>query len=281
MPVSTLLYACLAMVAFAANSLLCRMALVETDIGPASFTLVRLLSGAVVLGLLIQMKGHHPAKQGSWAGAIALFCYAAGFSFAYQSVTTGTGALLLFGAVQISMISIGYFRGERFSFIQTAGFVVAFAGLVYLVLPGITAPPLPAALLMITAGISWGVYSLLGKGVASPLLMTAGNFVRTTPFIVALFIFVDEPLSLSETTIRYGIIYGVLSGAIASGLGYALWYAVLPKIAATNAATLQLSVPVIAILMGWVFLSESLNTRIIIASAAIIGGIVLVIRKWR
>ncbi len=277
MPASTFLFACLAMVAFAANSLLCRMALVETDIGPASFTFVRLVSGAVVLSLLIQIRGHHPAKQGSWTGAFALFCYAAGFSFAYQHVTTGTGALLLFGAVQITMIGVGFLRGERFSVPQTTGFIIAFCGLVYLVLPGVTAPPLLSASLMILAGISWGVYSILGKGVASPLLMTAGNFVRTTPLAVALFLLMAEPLSLSEP----GIIYGVLSGAIASGLGYALWYAVLPRLQATNAATLQLSVPVIATFMGWMFLSENITLRVVIASLAIIGGIVLVIRPVR
>lgn len=273
----TFVYAAIAMVAFAANSLLCRMALVETDIGPASFTLVRLFSGAVVLSLLVKFNGQHPFKQGSWTGALALFCYAAGFSFAYQDVTTGTGALLLFGAVQITMISIGFVRGERFCGIQTSGFIVAFAGLVYLCLPGVTAPPLLAALLMILAGACWGIYSILGKGVQAPLLMTAGNFVRTVPFAVVLFLLFSESLSLADP----GLLYGVLSGAIASGLGYAIWYAVLPNIAATNAATLQLSVPVIATFMGWVFLAETLSMRIGIASLAIIGGIILVIRKSR
>ena len=277
MPASTYLFACLAMLAFAANSLLCRMALVETEIGPATFTLVRLLSGAVILSLLIQFKSHHPARQGSWTGAFALFCYAAGFSFAYQHVTTGTGALLLFGAVQITMIGVGFMRGERFSIAQTTGFLVAFCGLIYLVLPGVAAPPLISASLMILAGVSWGIYSILGKGVASPLLMTAGNFVRTTPFAVLLFLLMSESFSLSDP----GIIYGVLSGAIASGLGYALWYAVLPRRQATNAATLQLSVPVIATFMGWMFLAENITLRVVIASLAIIGGIVLVIRPRR
>ena len=277
MPVSTYLFACLAMIAFAANSLLCRMALVETDIGPATFTFVRLLSGALILSLFIQFKGHKPARQGSWVGAIALFCYAAGFSFAYQHVTTGKGALLLFGAVQITMIGIGFFRGERFSMAQSAGFLIAFCGLVYLVLPGVTAPPLVSASLMILAGVSWGVYSILGKGVAAPLLMTSGNFLRTTPFAVVLFLVMAEPFSMSDP----GIIYGVLSGAIASGLGYALWYFVLPELKATNAATLQLSVPVIATFMGWLFLNETITIRILLASLAIIGGIVLVIKSKR
>lgn len=277
MPSSTVLFACLAMVAFAANSLLCRMALVETDIGPASFTLVRLLSGAVVLSLLVQFKGSKPWQQGSWSGALALFIYAAGFSFAYLHMSTGTGALLLFGAVQITMIGIGFARGERFTVTQSAGFVFAFFGLVYLVLPGVSAPPLMSASLMIVAGIGWGVYSVLGKGVASPLLMTGGNFLRTTPMAIVLFLMISEPLSFTDP----GIIYGILSGAIASGLGYALWYAVLPKLAATNAATLQLSVPVIATFMGWLFLAEAITFRIIIASLAIIGGIVLVMKKRR
>ncbi|MBU3022804.1 DMT family transporter [Aestuariibacter sp. A3R04] len=272
---STLLYIAAAMVAFAANSLLCRMALSETNIDPASFTFIRLLSGAITLSLLLLLNKTSSLRGGSWWGALALFIYAAGFSFAYVNISTGTGALLLFGAVQVSMIAWGFFKGEAFSWIQSCGFVLAVLGLVILLSPGLTSPPFVASGLMVIAGVAWGVYSLMGRGASSALLMTGGNFVKATP-LAAVLLFTMAPVMNVDTM---GFLLAVLSGALASGLGYALWYQVLPQIKATNAATIQLSVPVIATLMGWIFLGEAINLRIILASVAILGGIVLVIQS--
>lgn len=268
-------YTAIAMLAFAANSLLCRMALSETGIDPATFTFVRLLSGALVLFVLLLIKRRNILDGGSWSGALALFLYAAGFSFAYVNMSTGTGALLLFGAVQISMLVWGFIKGDVFSRNQIMGFVLAVCGLIFLLLPGIESPPLFAALLMIMAGTAWGAYSLLGRGVTAPLLMTGGNFVKATPMAAILFLYlpIDSDINAS------GVVLAVLSGALASGVGYAIWYHVLPSLKATQAATIQLSVPVIAMVMGWVFLDEVISVQMLVASVAILGGIVLVIRS--
>ncbi|MDY6929193.1 MAG: DMT family transporter [Pseudomonadota bacterium] len=271
--IKLVLLAALAMTAFAANSLLCRMALVETDIDPASFTFWRLTSGALMLTLLVVMRNQKPLQEGNMASAIALFVYAAGFSFAYISMTTGAGALLLFGAVQVTMISWGLFKGERMSALQWGGFLLALIGLILLLLPNAAVPQLSSALMMLAAGIAWGVYSLKGKGAKFPIEATAGNFIRATPLaLVLLVIFWPGGEFHAE-----GMAYAVASGAIASALGYALWYSILVHIAAIKAATLQLSVPVLAVFTGWVFLDETVTLRIILSSLAVIGGVAMVI----
>lgn len=263
----------LAMIAFAGNSLLCRQALKHTAIDPASFTAIRLISGALVLWLLVRMKQTRPVGEGNWPSAFALFAYAAGFSFAYISLSAASGALLLFGAVQATMIGYGLWMGERLRALQTLGVLVAFGGLVGLLLPGLSAPPLLGASLMIGAGIAWGIYSLRAKGAGDPTRVTAGNFIRAVPITVVLSVF-----SLKFATVDLaGFYYAVCSGALASGLGYAIWYTVLPALKNTSAASVQLSVPVIAALGGIVFLGEPVTLRLILASVAILGGIALVI----
>jgi len=221
-------------------------------------------------------RGAHGGK-GNWLSAIALFSYASGFSFAYVSLPAGTGALLLFGAVQATMIGRGLWAGERLRTPQLAGLVLALCGLVGLLLPGLSAPPLFGSLLMLGAGIAWGVYSLRGKGVGDPIRVTAGNFLRTVPVAAALSLFNLNGASLDNA----GVWYAVASGALASGIGYAIWYTVLPALKATNAATVQLSVPVIAAVGGIVFLGESLSLRLVLSSVFILGGIALVILEKR
>jgi len=263
----------LAMIAFAGNSLLCRVALLHTDIDAASFTTIRLVSGAVTLWFIVRMRSGERTGRGNWLSALALFAYAAGFSFAYISLTAATGALLLFGAVQATMISYGFWRGERLSAIQLVGFLLALAGLVGLLLPGLSAPPLVGSLLMLGAGVAWGVYSLRGKGGGDPTRVTAGNFLRAVPIAAVLSLLMLSRYSVDMA----GFWYAVASGALASGIGYAIWYTALPALRATSAATIQLSVPVIAALGGIVFLGESLSLRLVLASVAILGGIALVI----
>ena len=263
----------LAMMAFAGNSLLCRSALKHTGIDAASFTAIRLISGALVLALLVRCRRNAPAGGGNWPSAFALFVYAAGFSFAYVSLSAATGALLLFGAVQATMIGYGVFKGERLLRLQLAGLMLALAGLVGLMLPGLAAPPLPSALLMLGAGVAWGVYSLRGKGAGDPTAVTAGNFLRTVPITVLLSMLMFNGITLD----RAGVAYAVASGALASGVGYAIWYQALPAMKASTAATVQLSVPVLAALGGVVFVGEPLSLRMVLASIAILGGIALVI----
>ena len=267
----------LAMLAFAANSLLCRVALRDTTIDAASFTAIRLASGAAVLALIVRARHGRPMEAGSWAAAACLFAYAAFFSFAYRHLTAATGAILLFGAVQISMLSWGFFTGERLRRLQVAGLLAAVGGLVYMLLPGLSAPPLLGAALMIAAGISWAGYSLLGRGTKDPVKATAGNFLRTVPLAALLFLTQQAGTSVDHT----GALYAVVSGAITSGLGYVLWYAALPALTATSAAVIQLSVPAIAALGGVVLLAEPLSSRLVIASATIMGGIALTILRPR
>lgn len=266
-----------AMVAFAGNSLLCRLALTSTAIDPASFILLRLASGAAVLWWLARCRRPTAVGEGNWGSASALFVYAAGFSLAYVSLTAATGALLLFGAVQVTMISGGLWSGERLSWVQSAGLAAAFAGLVGLMLPGLHAPPVTGALLMLGAGIAWGIYSLRGRGSGDPVRVTSGNFLRATPIAIVLSLALSSQASVDAA----GVGYAVASGALASGIGYALWYAALPSLQATTAASVQLSVPVIAALGGILFLGETMSPRLLIASAAILGGIALVIMGKR
>lgn len=263
----------LAMIAFAANSLLCRIALREGHIDAASFTAIRIASGALMLWLIVRLRGSSVGPHGTWTAAFALFAYAAGFSFAYLTLPASTGALLLFGAVQATMIGYGLWRGERLDWIQSIGLALACAGLIGLLLPGLTAPPLGGALLMIAAGIAWGVYSLRGRGHGHPTESTAGNFLRALPFAVALNLIALQNAAYDLT----GLGYAVASGAIASGIGYAIWYTALPALRATNAATVQLSVPVIAALGAALFLDETISLRLVLASLAVLGGIALVI----
>ncbi len=263
----------LAMLAFAGNSLLCRVALRHTTIDAASFTTIRVASGAALLWLIARRRSS--VRSGNWLSAFALFAYAAGFSFAYVSLPAATGALLLFGAVQATMIAYGIRAGERLRAPQVCGLVLALGGLVGLLRPGASAPPLPGSLLMLSAGAAWGVYSLRGKGAGDPLRVTAGNFLRAVPFAAALSLGTSGRVFLDGA----GVTCAILSGALASGIGYAMWYAALPALKATTAATVQLSVPVIAALGGIVFLGESLTLRLVLASLAILGGVALVVLR--
>ncbi len=267
----------LAMIAFAGNSLLCRLVLKHTSIDPASFTTIRLVSGALMLWLVVRMKHTVSEGKGDWLSAFTLFVYAAGFSFAYVSLPAATGALLLFGAVQATMIGHGLWKGERLSGLQLVGLLLAMGGLVGLLLPGLSAPPLMGSLLMLGAGVAWGAYSLRGKGADDPTRVTAGNFLRTVPITVALSFFMFDHTRLDVA----GFWYAVASGALASGVGYAIWYTALPALKNTSAATVQLSVPVIAALGGIVLLGEPMTLRLLFTSAVILGGIALVIRQKR
>ena len=267
----------LAMIAFAGNSLLCRLALTHSAIDAGSFTTIRLISGAVMLWLVVQLSRVTQNGSGNWLSALALFIYAAGFSFAYVSLHAASGALLLFGAVQVTMISHAIWKGERLLVPQIIGLIFAFGGLVGLLLPGLSAPPLNGALLMLSAGIAWGVYSLRGRGSGEPTRVTTGNFLRAAPISAALSIILMNNIAIDAA----GFWYAVASGALTSGIGYALWYAALPALKATNAATVQLSVPVIAAVGGVVFLGETITLRLLLASMAILGGIALVILEKR
>ncbi len=270
---SLLLTAC-AMLAFAGNSLLCRLALRHTAIDAASFTSVRLVAGALTLWLLLQCRrGSRPSGNGNWVSAVALCAYAAGFSWAYVQLSAATGALLLFGAVQATMVGHGLWAGERLRPLQCAGVLFTLAGLLALLLPGLAAPPLASAVLMLGAGMAWGVYSLRGKGAGDPLAVSAGNFLRAVPLALALTAASYAHLSLDTA----GLLYAVASGALASGIGYAIWYTALPTLSSTAAASVQLSVPVLAALGGIAFLGESASLRLVLASVAILGGIGLVI----
>jgi drug/metabolite transporter (DMT)-like permease len=302
-----------AMIAFASNSLLCRAALKQTHIDAATFTFVRIFSGAVALCLFMNVRRRitvertasplveslatrvgFPSPQsspkgrggsfslrekvgmrdsGNWISALALFVYAAGFSFAYTSLSAGTGALLLFGAVQATMIVWGLQKGERLSTIQSAGFIIAVTGLVVLVLPGVSAPPLMGSMLMLAGGVAWGIYSVRGKGEKNPASATTGNFVRAVPFAAALSIIFTMRAHLDLA----GVTFGIISGAITSGLGYVIWYSVLPDLKAVSAATVQLSVPVLAATGGILLLAEPITMRYVVASLAVLGGIALVV----
>jgi len=259
----------LALLGFAANSLLCRQALGDSAIDAASFTTIRLASGAVVLMAITRMRSGRWRGSGSFSGAAALFAYAAAFSWAYLRLEAGTGALILFGAVQLTMLGWGIRRGERPGPVEWLGLAVAVAGFVALTRPGGDAPDAIGSGLMVTAGVAWGVYSLLGRGAARPLVTTTDNFVRALPFAAALSL---ATLATIDVTVR-GALLAATSGAIASGIGYSLWYAALPHMPATRAAILQLAVPAIAAAGGVVVLGETLSTRILLSAAAILGGV--------
>lgn len=269
----------LTMIAFAGNSILCRLALRETSIDAATFTAVRLISGAAFLFLIVGLRKTPRTTGQDWPSAIALFVYAAAFSFAYIALTAGTGALLLFGAVQLTMIATGIRNGESIRPVQIAGLGLAMAGLIYLLSPGITAPPVTSALLMLAAGVAWGVYSLRGNRSPDPIRMTTKNFAAATPFAVLLFALCVPWVKIDTV----GVLLGMASGMLASALGYVLWYTVLPSLRAIRAASVQLSVPVLAAFGGVIFLNEAITLRLAIASAVIFTGISLVImtrHRW-
>jgi drug/metabolite transporter (DMT)-like permease len=283
---NTVVLTALAMLAFAGNSLLCRLALKGTTIDAASFTLARVAAAALVLWVIVAARHQVvravvaqrlPPVEGNWISALALFCYAAAFSFAYVRLTAGTGALLLFGAVQATMTGYGLYAGEPMRAQQWFGLALALAGLVWLLLPGLAAPPLLSSLLMIAAGIAWGVYSLRGRRAADPASTTAGNFLRAVPMALALGAVMQAQRSLDSA----GLGYALLSGAITSGLGYVIWYAVVPRLKAATAATVQLSVPVITAAGGIALLGEALSLRLALSAAAVLGGIALVIAGKR
>jgi drug/metabolite transporter (DMT)-like permease len=301
----------LAMIAFASNSLLCRAALKQTSIDAASFTFIRIFSGAAALWLIMKMqrsllfnrteaiaKIDSPSPQsspngrggsfslrekvrmreaGNWPSALALFAYAAAFSFAYNTLSAGTGALLLFGAVQATMILWGFHQGERLHPIQLMGLAFAVTGLVVLLFPGLSAPPVSGSILMLGAGVAWGIYSLRGKQSGNAVADTAGNFLRAVPFAALVSIALLPWTRLD----RAGIIYAAISGAITSGLGYVIWYTALPGLKANSAATVQLSVPVLAAAGGILLLGEPLTLRFLFASIAVLGGIALVVIEKR
>ncbi len=268
-------YITFALVAFAFNSILCRLALRGEEIDAASFTGVRLASGAITLIVISYFIGKQNKQKlsGSWPSALFLFAYAICFSLAYLNLTAGTGALILFGSVQMTMIAVTLFRGERPRLLEWVGLITAVGGLVYLVFPGLASPPLTSSLLMAIAGASWGFYTLRGKLSGDPLANTTGNFVRTLPFaVIAVLVFIPN-LHLSTR----GIILAVFSGSIASGIGYTVWYAALKHHTATRAAVLQLAVPIITACIGVLFLAEIATPRLLIAAAFILGGIGLTI----
>ncbi len=265
----------LALTAFAANSILARLALTETGIDPVSFTTLRLVSGAVVLWLIVRARARAVEASGSWLPAVALLAYALTFSLAYLSLTAATGALVLFGSVQITMIGWAITRGEALSVRQWAGFLLATGGLVWLLLPGLAAPPLLGAALMIAAGVAWGAYTLLAKGTGDPVQTTATNFIRASlPALLISAVFlkwasIDLP----------GVLLAVTSGALASGLGYVIWYAALKELKTSTAAVSQLSVPVITAILGILLLAEPVTPRLVLCGLVILVGIALVTIK--
>lgn len=268
----------LTLVAFAANSVLCRVALGGQFIDPVSFTTLRLVSGALALifiSSLVGESGPPHRKKGTWGSGFALFVYAAAFSIAYVSLSTGMGALILFGAVQVTMIGAAIKSGENLGPSQWFGSALAFGGLIYLILPGLSSPDPLGALLMCISGIAWGVYSIRGKGVSKPVVTTAGNFARSVPMTI-----IASGLAFSSFRLEtLGILLALISGIITSGLGYVLWYKVLRSLTTTQASVVQLLVPVLASFGGVFFLAELVSLRLIIASFLILGGVAMATLK--
>jgi drug/metabolite transporter (DMT)-like permease len=262
-----------ALAAFAGNSLLCRFALRGGHADPAAFTLIRLASGAAALLLVLHVARRDTRVGGDWRAALALFVYAIAFSFAYATLSAGTGALLLFGAVQASMLLAGFLKGERPGPTQGLGLALAVAGLVYLVLPGVEAPQPLGAALMLAAGVAWGLYSLRGRRAGDATAATAGNFLRAVPLAIAATLLFVSHLEVDPI----GWALALASGVITSGLGYVVWYTALKGLTATRAAVVQLSVPVIAALGGVVLLGEAFSLRLGLATCVILGGVALAI----
>jgi drug/metabolite transporter (DMT)-like permease len=275
--IKTLASTLFALLAFAANSVLCRLALGENAIDATSFTVIRLLSGIVILIIVMQLTSKSnekkPKTKGSWLAASMLFIYAIAFSFGYVSLDTGTGALILFGAVQITMIMVSVISGNKLHFTEWTGLVIAFTGFVYLIIPSLVTPSFVGFILMAISGIAWGLYTLLGRTSKNPLSDTAYNFLRTSPFILILVIFGLDNVHITSM----GILLAILSGAIASGIGYFVWYIALRGLSVTQAAVVQLFVPVIAGVGGVIFTNEFITLRLIESSALVLGGILMVI----
>lgn len=264
------------MLAFAANSLLCRLALGQELIDSATFATVRVASGAATLGIILFVRKTTRVRvSADWRSVLMLFFYMACFSFAYLSLSAGTGALILFGAVQLTMFIVALRGGEYFPPLSWMGLTLAVLGLVYLVSPGLTAPDPLGAVLMAIAGIAWGFYSLLGRSAADPLEATAKNFIYCVPLVL-----IDNLYFFgSFSSTAKGIALAVISGAVTSGIGYVLWYAALPGLTAARAATVQLSVPVIAAFGGVILLSEDITPRLLLASVATLGGVAIVLAQ--
>lgn len=276
---NTLLLTLLALCAFAANSVLCRLALKDGAIDAVTFTQIRLLAGAVFLApfFYTRRRALTPIGLRDWRPAAALFVYAIAFSLSYVTLDAGTGALILFGMVQFTMIGAGMIRGERPSQAQLAGVALAFAGLVYLMAPGLSAPPLVGAMLMGIAGLAWGAYSLYGRGAGDPVGATARNFILAAPMVLALFI-VTAVTPRSVDASASGIALAAVSGVLASGAGYVIWYSALKGLSSLNASVVQLAVPVIAAAGGVVLIGEAVSLRLAIAAVLILGGIFITIR---
>lgn len=267
-----------ALVAFAGNSIIARLALRDGAIDAAGFSAVRLLSGAAVLVLIVGVRGRQvPQRRRRRLPALALFVYAVGFSFAYVSLNASAGALILFATVQLTMLGVAWVEGDRLHGLQSVGLVMALAGLVYLVLPGLEAPPLAGSVLMLVAGVAWGWYSLLGRGISEPIDATAHNFLWTVPLVLALAV-VTWPQWRPTFA---GIGLAVLSGAVTSGLGYVIWYAALAGLRASQAATAQLTVPVLDAWGGAILLDEAITTRLVLSASLILAGVGLTLRRPR
>jgi drug/metabolite transporter (DMT)-like permease len=265
-------YTGLALIAFASNSIICRLALADFSIDPASFSAIRLVSGALILALInssFNKSEKVSLNSGNWFSGAMLFLYAITFSFAYLSLNTNTGALILFGSVQITMILVGLILGERPSLLEWAGVIFALFGLIYLMIPGWESPSLVGGILMTVAGVSWGIYSLYGHRYSNPIKVTGGNFTRSVPLV--LLVILMRLSHLHTTTL--GVFLAVISGVFTSGLGYVIWYTALRDLSVTRAATVQLLVPIIAAIGGIFFLSESISLRLIISAIMILGGV--------
>ena len=265
-------YTTMALVAFAANSILCRIALREAAVDAATFSTIRIISGAATL-LLVTVASGTPGVTGSWTSAGLLAAYAVPFSFAYTGLSAGTGALIMFGTVQVTMLAAALRSGERPLMAQWIGLGLALAGLVVLVFPGLMSPPLTAAVLMVVAGVTWGLYSVRGRGETNPLPDTTGNFVRAVPLVVAVSL-VTLPRMHIEAR---GVALAVASGAVASGLGYVIWYAALRALTGLQSAIVQLAVPVLAAVGGVIFLTETISLRLVLSGVLVLGGIALAI----
>ncbi|MDQ7002353.1 MAG: DMT family transporter [Ghiorsea sp.] len=274
----TVVLTLLALIAFAANSILCRLALDDGLMDAGSFTAFRLISGAVVLGLIFYCRHEQGQKlrmAGSWLASVLLFTYAVTFSYAYIALDIATGALILFAAGQVTLILSAIFLGSRLSLLAWLGLLLACIGFVYLMLPSATTPSWQGFVLMSLSGVAWGFYTLLGKGSHQPLADTTSNFMRSIPLVVVLMLLSHEYTHFNGQ----GLLYAMLSGAIASGVGYTIWYMALAKLETIHAAVVQLFVPILAGVGGIIFASEQLAPRLIIAGMVILGGVLLVMQK--
>ena len=274
-PLTVIVLTAIALIAFAANSVLSRLALDSQEIDAASFTSIRLISGIITLLILVKLSQRKSSSQstGSWLAGFSLFVYAIAFSYAYLTLETGTGALVLFGSVQITMVLLSIYSGTKLHPAEWVGILLAFLGLVYLMLPQLAAPSATGFVLMALAGIAWGIYTLSGRGSQHPLSDTAYNFLRTLPFVLILLLVSLGDIQFSA----YGILLAALSGSLASGVGYSIWYAALAQLSSTQAAVLQLLVPVIAAVGGVVFVAEPVTLRLAVSGLLVIGGILIVV----